>query len=100
MARIEIPRSTIAEFCHRHGLARLSLFGSVLGERFGATSDIDVLVDFQPGREVGFLRLAQMEEELSRILSGRRVELRTPADRSRHFRDEVLREAETIFATG
>jgi len=100
MAQIEVPRAAVAEFCRKHGLAQLSLFGSVLGARFGPSSDLDVLIEFETGREVGFLALAQMEAELSGILGGRRVDMRTPADLSRHFREQVLREAETVFASG
>lgn len=69
---------------------RLALFGSVLRDDFRPDSDVDVLVEFEPGHVPGLLRLAGMEHELSELFGGRRVDLRTPADLSRYFRDEVL----------
>jgi hypothetical protein len=61
-------------------------------------SDVDLLVEFEPGASPGLLGIAAMEEELSRLLDGRRVDLRTPADLSRYFRDAVLREAAVQYA--
>ena len=95
-AKISVDRQKIAEFCRRHHIRKLALFGSVLRDDFGPHSDVDVLVEFEPGTTVGFLRLAAMELELSEML-GRRVDLRTPAELSRYFRDEVLREAEVQY---
>ena len=86
-AQIEIPQAEIAGFCRRNGIRKLAFFGSVLTDRFSDSSDIDVLVEFRPGEHVGFFRLSDMEEELSRLLGGRKVDLRTPMDLSRHFRD-------------
>lgn len=77
----------------------MSLFGSVLREDFGPDSDLDVLVEFEPGQPVGFIRLAGMEIELSDII-GRKVDLRTPGDLSRYFRQEVLDSAEVQYAEG
>ncbi|MBI3323176.1 MAG: nucleotidyltransferase family protein [Candidatus Omnitrophica bacterium] len=94
--KIAINRRKIAEFCRRHHIRRMSLFGSVLRDDFGPDSDVDVLVEFEPGATAGFLRLAAMELELSKIL-GRRADIRTPAELSRYFRDEVLREAEVQY---
>ena len=96
---IDIPKDDIARFCVKHGVRRLALFGSVLRDDFGADSDVDVLVEFEAGRKVGYLRLAGMELELSALL-GRKVDLRTPAELSRYFRDEVMRSAEVQYATG
>jgi predicted nucleotidyltransferase len=98
VAHVEIPEAKIIEFCRRSGIRSLSLFGSVLTDRFSETSDIDVLVEFLPETRVGFFRLAAIEEELSQILGGRKVDLRTPMDLSRHFRDEVVREARLVYA--
>ncbi|MBI3319578.1 MAG: nucleotidyltransferase family protein [Candidatus Omnitrophica bacterium] len=95
-ARISIDREKIAEFCRQHHIRRLALFGSVLRGDFRPDSDVDVLVEFEPGATAGFLRLAAMQLELTEIL-GRRVDLRTPAELSRYFRDEVLREAEVQY---
>jgi len=98
--RIEIPSEKIAEFCCRNHIRKLSLFGSVLREDFHPDSDVDVLVEFEPGRGPGFFGLAQMERELSVILGGRKVDLRTPQELSRYFRDEVLSSAEVQYAEG
>lgn len=98
VAQIEIPEAPIGELCRRNGIRRLALFGSVLSDRFSGSSDIDVLVEFRPEERVGFFRLADIEEELSRLLGGRKVDLRTPMDLSRHFRDEVVRDARVVYA--
>jgi predicted nucleotidyltransferase len=94
---IHAPISEIADFCRRHGIARLSVFGSVLREDFSPSSDVDVLVEFRPGMAPGFIGFAGLQLELSKIL-GRTVDLRTPADLSGRFRDEVLREARLLHA--
>lgn len=93
------PREQIARFCRRHHVRRLSLFGSVLRGDFGPRSDIDVLVEFEPGHVPGFFGLFDMEEELSRLFGGRKVDLRTPQDLSRYFRDEVLAGAEVQYGS-
>ena len=92
---IPIPREELAELCRRHRIRRLALFGSVLRDDFSPASDVDVLVEFEPGVRVG-LRFFSLQEELSRVL-GRRVDLNTRGFLSRYFRDEVLAEAETIY---
>lgn len=92
---VEIPEETIAEFCRRNHIRKLALFGSALRSDFRPGSDIDVLVEFEPGHTPG-LAFFGMQEELSRLL-GRRVDLNTPQDLSRYFRDEVLRAAETVY---
>ncbi len=94
---IQPPIGEIADFCRRHGIARLSLFGSVLREDFSASSDVDVLVEFRPGMAPGFFAFAGLQMELSRIL-GRTADLKTPSDLSGYFRDEVLREARLLHA--
>jgi predicted nucleotidyltransferase len=98
-SRIQIPVDVIERFCKEHHIRRLSLFGSALRDDFGPQSDVDLLVDFEPGYSVGLLRLAAMEMQLSELL-GRKVDLRTPAELSRYFRDEVLRVAEVQYAAG
>ncbi|MFO0827903.1 MAG: nucleotidyltransferase family protein [Phycisphaerales bacterium] len=95
--RIKLPQAEIAEFCRRHAIVRLSLFGSVLRDDFSRESDIDVLVEFAPDRVPGYIAFAGMQLELSQLL-GRRVDLRTPAELSRYFRDDVLRGAKLIHA--
>lgn len=93
--RIAIDRSVIADFCRRCHIRRLALFGSVLRDDFTPDSDVDVLVEFEPGHTVG-LAFFRMQRELSEIL-GRKVDLQTPAEISRYFRDEVLAEAEVLY---
>lgn len=96
-SRIHLDDARIAGFCRRHGIRRLSLFGSALTTRFGPESDVDVLVEFRAGRVPGLLRMAAMERELAAII-GRKVDLRTPEDLSRHFRADVLAKAEVHYA--
>jgi predicted nucleotidyltransferase len=98
VAQIEIPDSQIRDLCRRNHISKLSLFGSVLSNRFSDSSDIDVLVEFQPEAHIGFFRLAEIEQQLSQLLGGRKVDLRTPMDLSRYFRDEVLRDAVVVYA--
>ena len=93
--KIPIDQRKIADFCLRHHIRRLALFGSVLREDFGSDSDVDVLVEFEPGHVPGLLFYG-MEIELSGIL-GRKVDLRTPGDLSRYFRQEVLKSAEVQY---
>ena len=91
-------RDEIADFCRRHHIRRLSLFGSVLRDDFGPESDIDVLVEFEPGQIPGFFAVHDMEEELSAMAGGRKVDLRTAEDLSRYFRDDVIAHAEVQYA--
>lgn len=93
---IHLPHSAIEDFCRRHGIRRLSLFGSVLRDDFNPASDIDVLVEFDPQCVPG-LKFFAIEDELGALL-GRKVDLNTPADLSRYFREEVLRKAEVVYA--
>jgi uncharacterized protein len=92
---ISIPEQKLHSFCRRHHVRRLSLFGSALREDFTQASDIDMLVEFEPGSTPG-LAFFTMQRELSELL-GRRVDLHTPASLSRYFRDEVTREAEPLY---
>ena len=89
---VEIPKDLIASFCRQNGIRRLSLFGSVLRDDFTPTSDIDILVEFETGRVPGFLGMAHLQIELGNLLR-RKIDLRTPAELSRSFREEVIREA-------
>ena len=95
--QIQIDRAQIAEFCRRHHIKRLALFGSVLREDFRPDSDVDVLVEFEEGHVPGLITLAGMEIELSDLL-GRKADLRTAEDLSRYFRDEVVGQAEVQYA--
>jgi len=94
-----ISEGVLAEFCRRNRILRLSLFGSVLRGEGRPDSDLDLLVEFEEGHEPGLLRLAGMERELSAVV-GRKVDLRTPQDLSRYFRDEVLASSEVQYAQG
>jgi hypothetical protein len=97
MARIPIDLDKIADFCRRHHIRRLSLFGSVLRDDFGPDSDVDVLVEFEPGHTPG-LAFFSMEEELSQII-GRKVDLNTSGFLSPYFRDKIERESEVQYVT-
>ncbi len=94
---VRIPQEAMAKFCRRNHIRKLSFFGSVLRDDFHPGSDVDVLVEFEPGRVPGYIRLAGMELELSEILGGHRVDMNTPRCLSRYFRDEVLGEAEVAY---
>ncbi len=94
-AKISIPKERIAEFCRKHHIRKLALFGSVLRDDFRPDSDVDVLVEFEPGKTPGWAFFA-MQDELSQVL-GYPVDLNTPQCLSRYFRDEVLAEAEAVY---
>jgi predicted nucleotidyltransferase len=97
VVNINVSKDQIADFCRRHHIRELSFFGSVIRADFRLDSDVDVLVDFEEGHTPGFIRLAEMEMELSSLLGGRVVDLRTPQDLSRYFRDDVLASAEVQY---
>lgn len=92
---MDISQGEISAFCRRHGVQRLSLYGSILRDDFRPESDVDVLVEFMPGRTPGMIGFGQMILELRKIF-GREVDLRTPNDLSSYFRDEVLRSARPL----
>lgn len=94
MPRIPVRREAIRDFCQRNRIRRLAFFGSVLRSDFRPDSDVDVLVEFEPGAKVG-LRFFAMEKELTTIL-GHTVDLNTPGFLSRYFRERVIAEAEPI----
>jgi predicted nucleotidyltransferase len=96
--RITVPKDEIAAFCRKHHIRKLSFFGSVLRPDFGPESDIDVLVEFEPGKGPGYFGLFDMEEELSGILGRRKVDMRTPKELSRYFRQDVLDSAVVEYA--
>ena len=94
---IKIRKEQIAEFCRRNHIRRLAGFGSALRADFHPDSDIDILVEFEPEHIPGLITLSGMEIELSEIL-GRKVDLRTAQELSRHFRKEVIDSAEVQYA--
>src|SRR4051794_38199832 len=93
---IAIDRDAVSEFCRRHHILRLALFGSVLGEDFRPDSDVDVLVEFQPGHVPG-LKFVSIERELASLLSGRRVDMVTPKFLNPRMREQVMNSAEPIY---
>jgi uncharacterized protein len=95
---INIPKDKIADFCRRNHIRRLSFFGSALRDDFGPNSDIDVLVEFEEGKTPSFFKLFDMEDDLSTLLDGRKVDLRTPEDLGRYFRQRVLSNAVVQYA--
>ena len=97
--KLTIPKDNIAAFCRMNGIRRLAIFGSALRKDFGPDSDIDILVEFDRDRIPSLFGIARMERELSGIFGGRKVDLRTPEDLSRYFRDSVLAKAEVQYAT-
>ena len=97
---ISIPRAKIAEFCKRYRIRKLSLFGSVLRSDFRPDSDIDVLIEFEQGHGTGFFGLAHMERELSEIFGGKKVDIRTPQELSRYFKNDVISQAVVQYAEG
>lgn len=93
---INIPHTELESFCKRYHILRLSLFGSVLREDFGPESDIDVLVEFEPGTRVGYFTLVTIQNELAELL-GREVDLLTPGALNPRFRREVMAGAEVVY---
>ncbi len=99
-ARLPIAPEALAELCRRHRIRKLSLFGSQLKGTARPDSDVDLLVEFEPDAQISLLDMAQIEIELSPLLGGRKVDLRTAKDLSRYFRDEVVRSAEPQYVAG
>ena len=94
--RIKLTKDQIARFCDKNHILKFAYFGSVLRNDFGADSDIDILVELDPDARIGLLEMAKMEIELSEML-GRKVDLRTPGDLSKYFRDKVVQEADIQY---
>jgi hypothetical protein len=92
---LAVDRERLAELCRRHGIQRLALFGSATRGQLRPDSDLDVLVEFEPGRPVG-LRFITVQDELAELF-GREVDLSTPGFLSPHFRDRVLEEAIPLY---
>ena len=96
--RIKIDQKKIDEFCRQNHIRKLAFFGSVLRDDFKPTSDVDVLVEFEPDIPMGLIKMAGLEAALSRII-GFKVDLRTSKDLSRYFRDEVLASSEVQYTS-
>ncbi len=99
MTRIAVDKAKLAQFCRRRHIRKLSFFGSVLRDDFRPDSDVDVLVEFEPGHTPG-LAVVDVEEELSAVLDGRRVDMVNPKYLNRRLKGRVLREAEVQYAEG
>jgi|SRR3990172_7107266 len=96
---IDIPQEAIADFCRRHRIRRLSLFGSVLRDDFRADSDIDVLVEFKPGTVVGW-NIINIEDELSQLLGGHKVDMVNPKYLLPRLKDRILNSAQVQYEEG
>ena len=96
---IQPPPEAVADFCRRHHIRKLSLFGSVLRDDFGPESDVDVLIEFEPGRVVGF-GIIDIEEELSQLFGGRKVDMVREKCLNPRLRDRILASAEVQYAEG
>ncbi|OYU32975.1 MAG: nucleotidyltransferase [Comamonadaceae bacterium PBBC2] len=95
---LNLDERTVQKFCESHSIRKLALFGSQANGSAGPDSDVDLLVDFESDSVPGLLGMVAMEDELSQLLGGRKVDLRTARDLSRHFRDEVVRTAQVQYA--
>jgi len=95
--RIEVDQASVSEFCRTHHIQRLAFFGSVLRDDFRPDSDVDVLVEFEPGYKLGLFDLIRMQQEFSGLI-GREADFRTPEDLGRYMRQRILDEAEVQYA--
>jgi len=100
MLKLKLNTEKIAGFCRKRHITRLAVFGSALRSDFRPDSDIDLLVEFEPGHTPGLFGIARMERELSALLDGRKADLRTSEDLSRYFRQEVVGQAEVAYEQG
>jgi hypothetical protein len=96
--RVSFDRERMAQLCREYRILKLALFGSVLRDDFGPTSDIDVLVEFEPGHVPGFFGLHRIECEIAALFGNRRVDLLTFRSLNPHLRDRILSEAEVQYA--
>jgi predicted nucleotidyltransferase len=94
--RIDIRQEQIADFCQRNQIKKFAIYGSVLRDDFRPDSDIDILIDLESNHRIGLMQMARMEIELSKLI-GRKVDLRTPQDLSRYFRDKVIETSEVLY---
>lgn len=94
---LQVDSEHLAPLCRRHGIVRLALFGSQLKGGARSDSDVDLLVEFAPGATPGLMRMVEIEAELSPLFGGRKIDLRTADDLSRHFRESVVAQAEVKY---
>lgn len=95
---LHLDQQALKQFCESHRIRSLALFGSQAKGTARTDSDVDLLVDFEPDGVPGLIGMAALEDELSALMGGRKVDLRTPHDLSRYFRDDVLRTAQVQYA--
>lgn len=95
---LDVDKDEIEQFCGKHHIQKLSIFGSALRGELRPESDIDVLVEFDSEHTPGLFQLVNIEEELSSLFGGRKIDLRTAKDLSRYFRNEVVRDAEVLHS--
>jgi uncharacterized protein len=98
-ARLLVDQAKVSDFCQRHRIRKLSFFGSILRDDFRPDSDVDVLVEFEPGVTVGF-DIVEMEDELSEILGGHKVDIIREKYLNRRLRNRILSNAEVQYAEG
>ena len=94
--KIKIPKAWIEKFCKAHHVVKMALFGSVLSDHFSETSDVDILVEFDPDHVPGLFEIVDMKDELSKNI-GREVDLRTPEDISKFFRNEIIQQSYLLY---
>ncbi|MCZ7583529.1 MAG: nucleotidyltransferase family protein [Deltaproteobacteria bacterium] len=99
-ATLGIPLDQLREYCERNGIRKLSVFGSAVRGELTPGSDVDVLVELDPDRHIGLLRFVEIEQELSALFGGRKIDLATELSLSPYIRDDVIRRAETLYAAG
>jgi uncharacterized protein len=99
MIRIDVPKKKLTEFCRSRHIQWMACFGSAVREDFRPDSDVDLLVEFAPGHTPGW-EIVDIEEELSILLGGRKVDVVNPKYLNRRLRDSVLAEAEVLYAEG
>lgn len=92
-----IQHEDLAAFCRRRHITWLAVFGSVLRDDFGPASDVDVIVEFAPGQTPSLFGMYDLEQELSALLSGRKVDLGIKESLSRWIKDRVLAEARVLY---
>jgi len=98
MARVKASKERLADFCRRHNIRRLSIFGSALRKDFKPKSDVDILVEFKKDKTPSLLQMVRMEAELNKLYKNRKIDLRTPEELSRYFRDKVISASEVQYA--
>lgn len=97
---VVISQDKIVDFCRKNHILKLSFFGSILRKDFGPESDVDVLIEFEPTHIPGYIGLAGIEDEFSRLVGGRNVDMSTSKSLSPYFRDEVVEQAKNIYEKG